>query len=43
MSSRQLCCNGDSDRLSLPQAIGKGKGKKSTQPTMEQQQDQLQQ
>ena len=32
-----------SDGLSLPPATRKGKGKKSTQPTMEQQQDQLQQ
>ena len=43
MSSRQLCSNSDSDGLSLPLATRKGKGKKSTQPTMEQQQDQLQQ
>ena len=43
MSSRQLCSNDDSDGLSLPPATRKGKGKKSTQPTMEQQQDQLQQ
>ena len=43
MSSRQLRSNGDSNGPSLPPAIRKGKGKKSTQPTMEQQQDQLQQ
>ena len=45
MSSRQLCSNGDSDRLSLPAATRKGRGKKSSnQPEMEQQQpDQLQQ
>ena len=43
MSSRQLCSKGDSDGLSLPPATRKGKGKKSTQATMEQQQDQLQQ
>ena len=43
MSSRQLCSNGDSDGLSLPPTTRKGKGKKSTQPPMEQQQDQLQQ
>ena len=43
MSSRQLCSDGDSDGLSQPPATRKSKGKKSTQPTMEQQQDQLQQ
>ena len=43
MSSRQLHSNGDSDRLSLPPTTRKGKGKKPTQPAMEQQQDQLQQ
>ena len=42
MFSRQLRSNVDSDGLSLPPATRKGKGKKSTQPTMEQQQDQLQ-
>ena len=42
MSSRQLHSNGDSDGLNQPPTTRKGKGKKSTQPTMEQQQDQLQ-
>ena len=42
MSSRQLCSNGDSDGLSLPPATRKGRGKKSNQTEMEQQ-DQLQQ
>ena len=43
MSSRQLCSNGDSDRLNLPPTTRKGKGKKSNQTEMEQQQDQWQQ
>ena len=43
MSFRQLHSNGDSDRLSLPPTTRKGRGKKSTQPALEQQQDQLQQ
>ena len=43
MSSRQLHSNGDSDALSLPTTTRKSKGRKSTQPRMEQQQDLLQQ
>ena len=43
MSFRQLHSNSDSDGLSLPPTTRKGRGKKSNQPEMEQQQDQLQQ
>ena len=44
MSSRQLRSNGESDGLSLPPTTRKGRGKKSSnQSEMEQQQDQLQQ
>ena len=45
MSSRQLCSKGESDGLSLPAVTRKGRGKKSSnQSDMEQQQqDQLQQ
>ena len=43
MSSRQLCSHSDSDGLSLPPTSRKGRGKKSNQPEMEQQQHQSQQ
>ena len=43
MSSRQLRSNGDSDGISLPPTARKSRGKKSNQPEVEQQQDELQQ